>query len=248
MAGQGEGEGAGVNNLESHIQIIKYVIFFLNILIWLIAASVLGLCMWLRFEPGIDDWVTKLELQPFYIGVYVLILGAVLVMVVSFLGCFAALSENQVFMMIFIITQAVGFVCGLSGSAVLLDNSTYESKLQPMIRTSMRNLIMNSGHHDPSRFTLNLVQEHIGCCGSDGSNDYINWNQPVPPTCRDSVTGNAYYHGCVDELTWFFEEKAGWVVALAMTICFIHVINIALSVLLMQALKLEEKQSTIYRR
>lgn len=66
----------------------------------MIAASVLGLTMWLRFEPGIDDWVTKLELQPFYIGVYVLILAAVIVMVVSFLGCFAALSENQVFMMI----------------------------------------------------------------------------------------------------------------------------------------------------
>lgn len=63
----------------------------------------------------------------------------------------------------------------------------------------------------------------IGCCGADGPNDYHQLLKPLPTECRDTVTGNAFFYGCVDELTWFLEEKAGWLSALALTVCFINV-------------------------
>lgn len=47
--------------------------------------------------------------------------------------------------------------------------------------------------------------------------------QPLPSTCRDTVTGNAFFHGCVDELTWFLEDKSGWVAGLAMALATIQV-------------------------
>lgn len=47
--------------------------------------------------------------------------------------------------------------------------------------------------------------------------------QPLPATCRDTVTGNAFFHGCVDELTWFLEDKSGWVAGLAMALATIQV-------------------------
>lgn len=47
--------------------------------------------------------------------------------------------------------------------------------------------------------------------------------QPLPSTCRDTVTGNAFFHGCVDELTWLLEDKSGWVAGLAMTLGLIQV-------------------------
>lgn len=68
----------------------------------------------------------------------------------------------------------------------------------------------------------------IGCCGADGSNDYIIMRQPLPSTCRDTVTGNAFFHGCVDELTWLLEDKSSWVAGLAMTLSFISVRMITL--------------------
>lgn len=63
----------------------------------------------------------------------------------------------------------------------------------------------------------------IGCCGADGSNDYMLLRQPLPSSCRDTVTGNAFFHGCVDELTWFLEDKSGWVAGIAMALTTIHV-------------------------
>lgn len=63
----------------------------------------------------------------------------------------------------------------------------------------------------------------VGCCGADGSNDYTALRQPLPSACRDTVTGNAFFHGCVDELTWVLEDKSAWVAGLAMTLGLIHV-------------------------
>jgi hypothetical protein len=63
----------------------------------------------------------------------------------------------------------------------------------------------------------------IGCCGADGPMDYLQLLKPLPTECRDTVTGNAFFHGCVDELTWFLEDRAGWLSGLVLTACLIHV-------------------------
>lgn len=65
----------------------------------------------------------------------------------------------------------------------------------------------------------------IGCCGADGPNDYMHLRQPLPLECRDSVTGNAFFNGCVDELIWYLEDKSVWVAVLGMTLALLHVSN-----------------------
>ncbi|XP_057659429.1 tetraspanin-2A isoform X2 [Diorhabda carinulata] len=248
MAGKGDGEGEGnILKLENQIAVIKYVILFTNVLQWMIGAAIFALCLWLRFEPGIQEWLQKLDSLQFYNGVYVLIVASLIIMIVSFIGCISALQESTVAILLYIGTQVLGFIFGLSGSAVLLDNSARDSHFQPWVRERMRLLIMNA-HHEQSQQTLAMIQENIGCCGADGARDYLNLQQPLPNTCRDTVTGNPYFHGCVDELTWFFEEKCGWIAGLAMTVCFINVLNIVLSIVLIQALKKEEEASDTYRK
>lgn len=66
----------------------------------MIGASIFALCMWLRFEPGLEEWVEKLELSPFYIGIYVLVIASAVMMLISFIGCVAALQENTVTILI----------------------------------------------------------------------------------------------------------------------------------------------------
>lgn len=66
----------------------------------MVGASIFALCMWLRFEPGLEEWITKLEISPFYIGVYVLILASAVMMIISFIGCVAALQENTITILI----------------------------------------------------------------------------------------------------------------------------------------------------
>ncbi|KAF5270884.1 hypothetical protein FQR65_LT05401 [Abscondita terminalis] len=195
----------------------------------MIGAAIFALSLWLRFEPGLEEWIEKLELYGFYTGLYILILAGLLMMIVSFLGCLSVVNEHRVLLLGYVGSQALGFLIGSIGSAFLLENSTQDSSIQPVIRESIRRLIMNS-HHEISQKTLAMVQENIGCCGADGPSDYLDLKQPVPTECRDTVTGNSFYHGCVDELTWYFEEKAAWITGLTMVVCFLLVSNTEISV------------------
>ncbi|KAH9641859.1 hypothetical protein HF086_011609 [Spodoptera exigua] len=129
-----------------------------------------------------------LELQKYFIGVYIILIGSLVIMVVAFLGCGSALMENVLLLYAYIGSQIATFVLGLVGACVVLDFSTYDSSIQPLIRdVTMR--LMNNPQHEGSREILRMVQEGIGCCGADGPMDYINMNKPLPSECRDSVTG-----------------------------------------------------------
>ncbi|XP_060531747.1 tetraspanin-2A [Cylas formicarius] len=248
MAGKGDGEGEGnILKLENQIAVIKYVMLFTNVMGWMIGAVLFALCLWLRFEPGIQEWLDILSAGIFYVGIYILLIAAAVIMIVSFLGCLSALQENALFLLTYIGTQVFCFIAFLAGAAVLLDNSSRDSRLQPLIRESIRKLIMNS-HYETAKQQLSMIQEGIGCCGADGANDYLSLQQPLPTECRDTVTGNPFFHGCVDELTWFFESKCAWIAGLAMTICFVHVVNVVLSTVLIQALRKEEEQADTYRK
>nr|CAD7392098.1 unnamed protein product [Timema cristinae] len=186
----------------------------------IMGAALFGLSLWLKFEPGLQDWFDKLSLQAVYTGVYILIVVSALVMIVSFVGCCGALMEQTLPLYVFIALQVVSFILGLAGAAVLLDHTTYDSSLQPLIRNSMNNLISTSQNENSANI-LRMIQENIGCCGADGPTDYINMKKPLPTECRDTVTGNAFFYGCVEELTWFLEAKSGWVSGIAMTLCMV---------------------------
>jgi uncharacterized membrane-anchored protein YjiN (DUF445 family) len=52
------------------------------------------------------------------------------------------------------------FICGLAGAAVILDYSTYDSKIQPIIERAMYKLINNS-QHETASFILRIIQETV---------------------------------------------------------------------------------------
>lgn len=52
------------------------------------------MAVWIRAEPGFEEWVQILNIYVYYIGIYILIGAAIIVMVVSFLGCCSALMEH----------------------------------------------------------------------------------------------------------------------------------------------------------
>lgn len=238
---------SSVSQLEQRIQCVKFTIFCLNAIIWLLGSSMFGLCMWLRLDPGFQEWVDFLDIYEFYIGIYILLAVSLLIIVVTFIGCGVALMEHIQGLFAFIGLQLFCFVIGLAGTALLLDYSTYDSQIQPLIRKSMRSLI-NNYQDDRATYILQLIQESIGCCGADGPRDYLILKKPLPNECRDSVTGNVFFHGCVEEISWFLEGRSGWLAGLSLALCMLHVVIAVLSLTLIRAIKKEEQSVTTYKR
>ncbi|XP_058807020.1 tetraspanin-2A [Phymastichus coffea] len=239
-------QGAGAAQLERRIEVVKYVLLCIGAILLIIGLALFGLTVWLRAEPGFQEWVDFLDIAEFYIGVDVLIFAALLVVVASVFGCISGLMENRMALLASVALQGLCFVFELAGAAVLLDYSTYDSKIQPLINRSMTNLIVNSQHQHVS-VVLRMLQEGIGCCGASGPMDYLTLLKPLPDECRDSVTGNAFFHGCVEELSWFLEARSGWVAGLALGLCMIHVLQAVLALILVHALQKEEQSATFGR-
>ncbi|XP_053951295.1 tetraspanin-2A [Anastrepha ludens] len=240
------GFGRQENTLEKQIGCVKYTLFCFNIVAWMFATALFALSIWLRAEQGFNNWLTILQAQTFYIGVYIFIGTSIIMMAVSFLGCLSALMENVLALLVFLGTQIFGFVATVAGSAVLLDYSTMHSSLQPLLSSSLTSFV-SSSEYSHSAYVLNMIQSNIGCCGATGPWDYWNLHQPLPDSCRDTVSGNCFFNGCVDELTWFFTGKTSWIVAVAMALALLHVICAVLSLVLVQAVKKEEDEARAYR-
>ncbi|XP_014211130.2 tetraspanin-2A [Copidosoma floridanum] len=212
----------------------------------IVSLCMIGLTLWLKFEPGFQEWVDFMRIGEYYIGIWILLVSGFLVFFVSIGSCAVTLTEERPLLLGNLGAQAFCFLLHLTGTTVLLVFSTQNSAIQPIIRDSMRNLISNSQHEHVS-VTLRMIQENIGCCGADGPMDYLNLLKPLPTECRDTVTGNAFFHGCVDELTWFLETRSVWLAGVAFALCLCHVIIGVSSLVLYQALQKEEKMLT-YKR
>lgn len=235
--------------LEQRIQCIKFTIFCLNAIIWLMGSAMFGLCMWLKFDPGFQELIDMLDVDEFYIGIYILLTGSIFVVIITFIGCGVALMEHIVGLYCYVGLQMLSYVLGLAGATVLLDYSTYDSKIQPLLRQSLTTLI-NNYHQENAMYVLQIVQESIGCCGADGPMDYTKLRRPLPTECRNSVTGNAYFYGCVEEISWFLEGRSGWLTGIALSLCMLHIIIAALSLTLIRAIKKENELaiSSAYKR
>ena len=59
-----------------------------------------GLSIWLRVEPGFQEWVDYLDMDEYYIGIYILIIASAAVMMIAFIGCGAALMEYTVALLV----------------------------------------------------------------------------------------------------------------------------------------------------
>ncbi|XP_076663003.1 tetraspanin 2A [Andrena cerasifolii] len=232
--------------LEQRIQCIKFIIFCLNAIIWLLGSAMFGLCMWLRLDPGFQEWVDFLDMDEFYIGIYILLAVSIFIIIITFVGCGVTLMEHTLGLYIFAGLQMFCYVLGLVGTCILLDYSTYDSKIQPLIRRSMTALI-EKYHDERASFVLRLIQESIGCCGADGPMDYLKLKKPLPNECRNTVTGNAFFYGCVDEISWFLEGRSGWLAGLALALCLLHIVIAALTTTLVRAIKKEEESVTFKR-
>uniref|UniRef100_A0A1B6MVH2 Tetraspanin n=1 Tax=Graphocephala atropunctata TaxID=36148 RepID=A0A1B6MVH2_9HEMI len=234
---------AASEKLEKSISTIKYFLFCLDVVTFGLGVTVLGLSVWLWVEDEFSDIIDYLNISIVYLGLYIIMLKSFLVVLVSLFACAAALLENVFFLLINSIAQLVLFVVGLLGAAVLLTFTTVGSSIQSDINNSMVNYILWYPNSDWANGRLSEIQENVGCCGGSGPNDYVTRWKPLPTECRDSVTGNAFFYGCMDEVTWYLESRCYWITGLTLLLCFFHVLNAVCSFILLQAVRKEEEES-----
>lgn len=169
---------------EDPSRILKYIIFFVNVLFWFLSIIVLGIGIFVMVEKrDVYSKLTDLYYDP---AVLFVVFGG-LMFILTFTGCIGALRENTCLLAFYagIITVLLimEVICGIVGFV----NS---DKLEENIDEKLQNAIVF--YRDPTKpdlhFLIDTAQTELGCCGSRSYTDweaniYFNCSAPSVSAC-----------------------------------------------------------------
>ncbi|XP_038838533.1 tetraspanin-8-like [Salvelinus namaycush] len=145
---------------------IKYLLFGFNLLLWMSGCIILGVSIYLKVNPVFGGLLPGLNL---------LIAVGTIVTVLGFLGCFGAIRESRVMLMLFFVGLLLIFVL-LAVAGIL--GAVGVKKIEEWLAEKLLPLRNQSSLFQT--FMQNL-EERAKCCGLiHGPSD---WGSTVPASC-----------------------------------------------------------------
>ncbi len=184
----------------------------------LYALFTFGICMWVRFDLDFREWVKALNWYTYWYVTYVITLASLCEVALSGLVIWAVLYRNRsglkasVWCMI-----PLAIVEIVAASLIVLYGSEESETLTSDLYDVFIDFVYRWDTDPEAKATLKQIMEYVGCCGADGSDDFINNLKPVPFECRDPITGAEWGYGCMQQLAWYLEP---WTAILASSAIF----------------------------
>ena len=230
------------------MKIVKFSLFFFNVIFWLAGLAAVGTGLWMYFDPG--RFNKFLGQFTFTIPVAILIGAGLFVSFVGFCGCWGAVRESKCMLGTYFTMLWVIF-CSEMAAGVL--GLLYLDKIRAVVTDESRDVIKNkfgTGDTDID-FAVNTVQEELKCCGAYGRFDYNEsaWSKTiknnekwVPESCCDvqsrciSRTINPYKRGCIEELINYLKDKMVLIAAVAVGLSGVQLLGMIFACVLFFAI------------
>lgn len=153
---------------ENPSKCIKYILFFLNVIFWLVGALILCIGAYLMTElKDIINGFKDLWYQP---AVLITVFGAIL-FIITFFGCIGSLRENICLLAFYASCVAVILLILV---AVAVTGYLLRGPLEEAIDGKLRKAIVfyRDEKKQDLHFLIDTTQTEMGCCGS---RDYADW-------------------------------------------------------------------------
>lgn len=172
-------------------QCAKILLFVFNALFFLSGALLLGVGIWLKVDPNVNNFFKIAENDSsFNAAAILLIVVGALIFVVGFFGCCGACKENSCMLCTFVVFLCIIFVVEIA-AAVLA--AVYRNELGSVLEKAMveqaQTKVLNeySANSTGSNLAWQRMQMELKCCGGAGYMDYRNNTHfkvdLVPKTC-----------------------------------------------------------------
>jgi len=159
---------AGSTEENDPSKVIKYIIFFVNVLFWFFSILVLGIGVYVMVEKrDVYSKITDLYYDP---AVIFVVFGG-LMFIITFTGCIGALREN---------TCLLGFYAGIITVLLILEiicgviGFVNSAKVEENVDEKLLKAI--EFYRDPTKqdlhFLIDTAQAELGCCGSRAHTDW----------------------------------------------------------------------------
>ena len=153
---------------------VKYFMFFMNVLFWVISCLILAIAVYAMLEKqDIYGQISRLATDP---AALLLAIGLI-IFVISFAGCLGALRENKCLLK---------FYAGLLALMLLLEIAAailgyvYSGKVKNEMHNTFTMMIDNYLDDPDLQLVIDSVQKELKCCGSE---KYTDWERNIYYNC-----------------------------------------------------------------
>lgn len=150
---------------------IKYLMVFINFIIFILSFIIVGLAVWMLLDPTFYVSMA-VDSSNYSISLYMLLAGGLFLLLVSFLGCCGSCRESQCMLISFFCILLIIVVAQIAAAVWVYCNS---DKLEAMIRFNVKSTVQEEYYKDKRlEKTFDVIQEGLACCGAEYPSD---WNE-----------------------------------------------------------------------
>ncbi|XP_025728169.1 leukocyte surface antigen CD53 isoform X1 [Callorhinus ursinus] len=199
----------------SGLKLLKYVLFFFNLLFWFCGCGILGFGIYLLIHNNFN------LLPSLTLGNVLIIVGSI-IMVVAFLGCMGSIKENKCLLMSFFILLLIILLAEVTLAILLF---VYEQKLNNYVSESLTDSIQRYHTDNSTKAAWDSIQSFLQCCGINGTND---WAGHPPASCPS----DPQVQGCYAKAKLWFHSNFLHIGIITICVCVIQVLGMSFALTL----------------
>lgn len=244
--------------LSCGMKCVKALFFVFNFIFFVLGIAVLGVGIYSRVEN--DSFDSFFEGGVIVTAANLLIAAGVIVALIGFMGCCGAIKQSKVLLGLYAALVILIFILEIVGGALAY---TKRDAVEATVTKQIAKSLDEYGNTDLAAKglakTIDLFQEKIKCCGSNGPNDWAstdyiqklgnNSDVAVPKSCCktsdddcNTRTKKGYYTlGCIAQGKTYIKDNLWLVGGVGVGIAVVQLLGIVFAISLICAIKEEEK-------
>ncbi|XP_055259197.1 leukocyte surface antigen CD53 [Moschus berezovskii] len=203
----------------SSLKLLKYVLFFFNLIFWFCGCCILGLGIYLLIHSKFG--VLFHNLPSLTLGNVLVIVGSI-IMVVAFLGCMGSIKENKCLLMSFFVLLLIILLAEVTLAILLF---VYEQRLKEYVAEGLTKSIQRYNSDNSTKAAWDSIQSFLQCCGINGTSD---WTSGPPASCPKGSN----VKGCYIQAKQWFHSNFLYIGITTICVCVIQVLGMSFALTL----------------
>lgn len=221
----------------------RYLMYVFNGIFLVAGSALFMVAMYVQFDKDLGNHVGQLGFARYYHYSLVPLVGSILVVLTSFSGWCGTYYWNLPLLYTYVVLTVLCFAINMTGAIMMLVTGLDYTYAYIFVSETMLQRIHEYQTIMESRYTVDVVQEFVGCCGAYSWQDWTDAHLPIPDTCRDQVTGNQYRDSCALVMSRHLETLTGLLSGIALWICLLELFSLLFVMCMYRGIKERRTQA-----